>query len=62
MKINDIINEDAVTGTSMAGNLASVSGSLFGGEPIRRNKQPTEYANSKKPGKSRLKPVKETKK
>lgn len=59
MKINDIINEDAAIGTSMAGNVASVSGSLFGGQPIRRNKQPTEYANSKKPGKTRFKPVEE---
>lgn len=58
MKINDIINEDAAIGTSMAGNVASVAGSLFGGEPIRRNKAPTEYANSKKPGKTKFKQVK----
>jgi hypothetical protein len=59
MKINDIINEDASIGGTMAGNVASIPGSLFGGEPIRRNKQPTEYANSKKPGKTKFKQVKE---
>lgn len=58
MRFFEIINEDAAMTTSMAGNFASVNGSLFGGEPIRRNKEPTEYANSKKPGKNRLKPVK----
>lgn len=57
MKINDIIKEDAGIGTSMAGNIASVSGNLFGGEVVRRNKKPTEYANSKRPGKTKFNPV-----
>ena len=58
MKINEIVTEDVAAGTSMAGNVASVPGSLFGGQPVRRNKKPTEYANSNEPGKVKFKPVK----
>jgi hypothetical protein len=59
MKIHDIITEDAEIGTSMAGNIASIPGSLFGGKTVRRNKEPTEYANSKKPGETKFKPIEE---
>jgi hypothetical protein len=44
MKINDIINEDAEGGTSMAGNFASVAFPLFGDEKmIRRAVDPKGY-------------------
>jgi hypothetical protein len=47
MKINDIINEDAEGGTSMAGNFASVAFPLFGDEKmIRRAVDPKGYLGS----------------
>lgn len=57
MKINDIINEDASIGGTMAGNVASIPGQIGG--VVRRNRAHTEYANSKKPGKTKFKQVKE---
>lgn len=57
MKINDIINEDASIDGTMTDNVASIPGQIGG--IVRRNKQPTEYANSKKPGKTKFKQVKE---
>lgn len=49
MKINDIINEDAEGGTSMAGNFASVAFPLFGDEKMsRRAVDPKGYLGSGK--------------
>ena len=49
MKIRDIVIEDAEAGTTMAGNIASVSFPLFGDKKmIRRAVDPKGYLGKKK--------------
>jgi|TARA_R110002074_G_scaffold195479_1_gene361820 hypothetical protein len=49
MKIRDIVTEDAEAGTTMAGNIASVTFPLFGDKKmIRRAVDPKNHLGKKK--------------